>query len=66
MEHDDTATRLAAAEAKLELIYQSTERTRKYIMGAVIMSGIGFLIPLVGLLFAIPVFLNSYSSLLSL
>ncbi len=53
-------------ERTLELIYASTEKTRKYILGALIMTIVAFVLPLIGLLFAIPAFISNYSSMLSI
>ncbi len=54
--------RLDALEKKIDAIYVSTERTRKYFLGTLIASVIFFVLPFVGLLFAIPAFLNSFST----
>ena len=50
----------------IEKIYISTEKTRKYFLTILWVSAIGFLIPLIGLLFAVPSFLSSYSGMLDL
>lgn len=54
--------RLAAQEEKLDAIFVSVEKTRKYFLimfwGTIIM----LVLPLLGLLFAIPAFINSYST----
>lgn len=52
--------RLDALEKKIDAIYVSTERTRKYFLGTLIASVIFFVLPFIGLLFAIPAFLNSF------
>jgi hypothetical protein len=55
--------KLADLEAKIDAIYTSVEKTRRYFQiifwGSIIM----FVLPLVGLAFAIPAFLSSYNSL---
>ncbi|MBI1833511.1 MAG: hypothetical protein HYR90_01670 [Candidatus Andersenbacteria bacterium] len=44
----------------LEKIYVSTEKTRKLFLWTLILSIIAFVLPLIGLVFAIPFFLNTY------
>jgi hypothetical protein len=54
--------RLAQLEAKIDQIYTSVEKTRKYFLTTIIMSIVLFVIPLIGLVFAIPTFLNTLNS----
>lgn len=54
--------RLRAQDEKLEQIYASAEKMRKYFLLSLIVSVVFFVLPLVGLLFAIPFFLNILSS----
>ncbi len=56
----DLAQRLASLEEKLDKIYKSAETTRKYIKWTAIISIVLFVLPIVGLVFAIPAFLNGY------
>ncbi len=60
----ETLQRLEALEKKIDLIYISVEKTRKYFLWALISSVILFLLPLIGVVFAIPVFLSSYSGMI--
>jgi hypothetical protein len=53
-------TRIDALEQKLDAIYVSTEKTRKYLQWTLIVTVVVFVVPLIGLAFAIPAFLNSY------
>ena len=46
---------------KIGLIYKSVEQTRKYFRWTLIITLVLFVLPLVGLLFAIPAFLGSVS-----
>lgn len=55
--------RLTALELKIDAVYKSTEKTRKYFLSIVVISVIAFVLPLIGLVFAIPQFLSVYSSL---
>ena len=61
MEPDITA-RLNALEDKIDLVYASAEKTRKYFLTSVIVTIVMFVLPLIGLLFVIPSFLGTYTS----
>jgi len=50
-------------EEKLNLIYLSVEKTRKYFEIIMWISIIAIVLPIIGLLVEIPKFLNTYSSL---
>jgi hypothetical protein len=52
--------KLASLEAKIDAIYVSVEKTRKYFQWTLIISVIVFVLPLLGLFFAIPAFLTNY------
>ena len=56
----DSVKRLAELEAKIDAIYISVEKTRKYFMWTLIISVALFVLPLIGLVFAIPAFMNNY------
>ncbi|MBP9757875.1 MAG: hypothetical protein KBD06_04705 [Candidatus Pacebacteria bacterium] len=58
--------RLDVMDRKLEAIFVSAEKTRKYFLIAMVVSLIAFVLPLVGLVFAIPSFLSTYGQLLSM
>ena len=51
-------------EMKIDAIYISVEKTRKYFLWTMIISVALFVLPLIGLLFAIPTFISNYSSTL--
>ncbi len=55
--------RLEAQEQKIDAIFQSVEKTRKYFLVVMWVSIIAVVLPGIGLLFAIPAFLESYSAL---
>ncbi len=57
----DLKNRIDAVEKKIDAVYVSVEKTRKYFLTVLIVSAIAFVLPLVGLFFAIPSFLSSYS-----
>lgn len=47
---------------KIDAIYVSVEKTRKYFMWTLIITVALFVLPLIGLLFVIPAFLNTLTS----
>ncbi len=55
--------KLTDLEQKLDAVYRSTEKTRRYIWTFVVISVIALVLPLIGMVFAIPAFLNTYSSI---
>lgn len=48
-------------EEKIDKIYKSVEKTRKYFMWTLITSVIFFVLPLVGIFFLLPKIFNYYS-----
>ena len=60
--------KIEAQEQKLDAIYKSVEKTRKYFLWTLIVTGVTFILPLIALIFVIPWFLsimnNAYSGLL--
>jgi hypothetical protein len=63
---EEVLAKLKEQDAKIDAIWQSVEKTRKYFMWTLIITLVLFIAPLIGLVFAIPAFLNSYNTLLSL
>jgi hypothetical protein len=57
--------RLMQLEQKVEKIYISVEKTRKYFLWSAITTVAFFVLPLIGLAFALPSFLSSYTSTLT-
>lgn len=53
--------RLGDLEKKIDEIYVSVEKTRKYFFWTLMVTLAVFILPLVGLMFAIPSFLNNYT-----
>jgi TRAP-type mannitol/chloroaromatic compound transport system permease small subunit len=51
-------------EQKIDLIYASVEKTRKYIFWTMIVSLVFFVLPLILLAVAVPVALTSYTGML--
>lgn len=48
-------------DQKLDAIYRSVEKTRKYFMWMLIITVAAVVLPLIGLVFAIPAFLSSFN-----
>jgi len=49
-------------DKKTEEIYRSVEKTRKYFLWTLIITALVIVLPLIGLMFVIPQFLNTYTS----
>ncbi len=62
----ETSERLDRLEKKIDAIYVSVEKTRKYFLGTLIATAVAFVLPLIGLLFAIPTFLSTLNDINSL
>lgn len=58
----ELAKQLASQDEKLERIYQSVEKTRRYFLWTMVATVVTFVLPLVGLIFAVPFFLSTLSS----
>jgi type IV secretory pathway component VirB8 len=56
----DVSARMTALEEKIEKIYISVEKTRKYFFWTMVISIVVVVLPAIGLVFVIPYFLNSY------
>lgn len=56
----DIQKRLAEQEAKLDAIYTSVEKTRKYFVVVFWITVVTLVLPMVGLVFAIPSFLKMF------
>lgn len=59
-----TTQKLQELEAKIDKIYISVEKTRKYFLWTMIATVAFFVIPLVGLMFVIPSFISTYTGTL--
>jgi CHASE3 domain sensor protein len=56
---EDILKRLAEQEVKLDAIWRSVERTRKYFMWTLIITVLAIVLPMIGLIFAIPALIRS-------
>ncbi len=57
---DPILTKLAEQNEKIDKIYKSVEKTRKYFLWTMIITVALFVLPLIGLFFAIPSFMTNY------
>lgn len=56
--------RIAQLEAKIDAIYVSVEKTRKYLLWTMIVTVALVVLPALGLVFAIPSFISTYNQTL--
>ena len=66
MEDADLRTKLESLERKIDAVFVSAETTRKYFLWTQIATLVAFVLPLVGLIFAIPQFLALFGSIATL
>jgi hypothetical protein len=59
---NEIIAKIEAQNAKLDAIFVSVEKTRKYFQFIMWATVITVLLPLIGLVIGIPIFLNSYMS----
>lgn len=60
---NEQATKFIELEKKIDAIYISVEKTRKYFLWTMIITVALVVLPLIGLVFAIPTFIASYSGM---
>jgi hypothetical protein len=58
----EVSGKLNELDAKLNAIYASVEKTRKYLLIMVWVAIAVVVLPAIGLIFAIPAFINTYTS----
>ena len=61
---NETQKKIESLEVKIDAIYVSVEKTRKYFLMTMIVTLVTFILPLIALIFFIPSFLSSYASAL--
>lgn len=66
MEDQEIARRMEAIERKLDEVYSSSEKTRKLLLWITAAAVAAFVLPLVGLLFAVPSFISTYNDISSI
>lgn len=60
----ELSAKLDAIEQKAEAAYRAAEKVRKYMFWTMVITIAVIVLPLIGLVFVIPAFINSYSSAL--
>ncbi len=65
MENEELLKKLDEQGKKLEKIYSSVEKTRKYIFYTIVMTIFFLLLPVIGLVFLIPRLIGLYTEILS-
>ena len=61
MENEEILKRIEEQGKKLEEIHQSVEKMRKFFLWTLIITAVVIILPLIGLIFAIPKFLDLYT-----
>ncbi|MBI5003860.1 hypothetical protein HZC00_02100 [Candidatus Kaiserbacteria bacterium] len=63
MEDQGFNRRMDEMEKKLDAVYESSEKMRKFFLWTVIAGVVAFVLPLIGIFFAIPSFISTYSNI---
>jgi hypothetical protein len=62
---NDIQKRFEVMESKIDAIYVSVEKTRKYFFWTMVLTLVVFIVPLIGMIFVVPSFLSNYTSTLN-
>ncbi|MBI4160198.1 hypothetical protein HY504_03450 [Candidatus Wolfebacteria bacterium] len=57
----DLLKKIEDADKKLDAIYKSTEKTRRYFLWTLIVSVVVIVLPLIGMVFLFPIYLKTLS-----
>jgi hypothetical protein len=60
---EEILNKLAEQEKKIDAIYASVEKLRKYFLWTLIITGVTVLVPLIVLIFAVPFLMNTITTL---
>ena len=63
MEDSELRQKLDALEQRINAVYTSAEKTRKYFLTIIVISVVAFVLPLIGIVFAVPSLLSTYSEI---
>ena len=66
MNETEILTKVTLLESKVAELESTIKKGKKYLMIFIIISIIAFVVPLIGLMFAIPSFLDTYSEISNL
>lgn len=58
-------TKIEELDKKIDAIYVSVEKTRKYFFWTMVVTIVVFIVPLIGLMFVIPSFVSNYTDTLN-
>lgn len=64
MENEELKKKIEEQGVKIDAIYKSVEKTRKYFLAIIWITVLAVVIPMIGLVFAIPSFLGTYTNAL--
>ena len=64
MDNEELKKKIEEQGIKIDAIYKSVEKTRKYFLMIIWITIIAVVIPIIGLAFAIPSFLSNYTNTL--
>lgn len=64
MENEELKKKIEEQALKIDAIYKSVEKTRKYFLIIIWVTVIAVIIPIIGLIFAIPSFMTNYVNVL--
>jgi hypothetical protein len=62
MNDQELEARFAALSEKIDAVYISVEKTRKYFLATIIVSLVAIVLPLIGLAFALPAFISNLNT----
>jgi hypothetical protein len=65
MNPEELQKKIEEQGVKIDAIYKSVEKTRKYFLVIIWVTVIAVVLPIIGLLFAIPAFMTNYVNVLS-
>lgn len=65
MNNEELQKKLEELETKIDAVYRSAEKTRKYFLVIIWVTIILFVLPLIGLLFIVPSFFSIYTNTLN-
>jgi hypothetical protein len=65
MDNEELKKKIDEQGIKIDAIYKSVEKTRKYFLMIIWVTVIAVVVPIIGLVFAIPAFMNNYVGSLS-
>ena len=66
MDETELQKKLEILQQKIDATFESAEKTRKYFLILLIGSAAVFVLPLIGLLFAVPSFISTYSDIVNM